>query len=1668
MKKSTSAFLLHKKILLLFGFLFCLGTAYTQVSIVCPDDIVVNNDLTECGANVSYIPPVGTGSGTNITTTRIAGPAPDSYFEVGTTEISYEVTNDEGDVSTCSFYITVNDTEDPVFQCPDDFSVNANQSSCSAVVTFDLPIATDNCGIFSIFQFGGLPSGSTFSVGEHYLDFTAYDLEGNQAFCRVILTVLDVDDPVISCPEDITVSASASCDAVVNYTAPVGTDGCSGVNTTLTSGIGSGGTFPLGTTIETYTVTDSYGNTATCSFNVTVVDNTPPVITCPSNITINIGSSGCSEIATYSMPVATDNCGAVTITQTQGLPSGSTFPTGYNVQKFLATDGAGNTATCQFTIFIQETVVPIITCPTDILVDNDPGECGAVVNYPNVIASDNCLDANSDLIAGLPSGSMFPLGITTVTYEVRDNSDNAATCSFTVEVLDSEAPVLACADVTASATSGGCDAVVTFSAPAATDNCLIDNVFQTGGPVSGSTFNVGSTAVEFTAMDDAGNETLCTFNIIVTDDEAPAITCPSDISMTIPGDECSTLLTYPDPIITDNCAAGNFIVISGPISGEVVNAGFHTVEFEATDAAGNTATCSFDITIAETEDPEFIDCPGDLVFTFDSSIGGICETVAIFDTPIASDCTDATVVQTGGLPSGDMFPGGISPVEFTATDAFGNTAVCTFNIIVQQADPIAITCPDDIVVAADAGTCEAMVTYDDPEDNDICSIATVTQTAGLPSGSVFPLGETIISYEITDLAGNTGTCSFTITVEDEEAPEITCPADINFTIPGDACSTVLTYNDPVITDNCAVGGFTVISGPQSGDVVDAGVYVVEIEATDAAGNTATCSFNVTIAETEAPVFIDCPDDLVFPTDPGLACEGIAIFNTPIASDCSDVSVVQTGGLPSGDVFPAGINPVEFTATDQFGNTAICTFNIILQPADPISISCPDDIVIAADAGTCSAVVNYDAPVTNDSCNIATVIQTAGLASGATFPEGETIITYEVTDLAGNSATCSFTITVVDEEAPEITCPGDILVNIPDGECEAIVTYAMPVATDNCTLSDLSLTSGLASGESFYAGVNTVTYTATDAAGNSETCSFTVSVIEAVPPTITCPEDIEVDNDAGICGAVVNYTAPVGDDNCGSATTALTAGLASGDEFPVGVTVVTYTVTDLSGNETSCSFNVTVNDVESPIFDCPENSTINSASDICGAVYTFDLPAAADNCTDPLLVSQIQGPVSGSTLALGETTFEFTTEDAYGNTATCSYTVTVIDATAPVFTDCPSDSTLYLAPETCTAIANYGNPLASDNCSVTISQTAGPSNGASLNPGTYNYEITAVDIAGNNTLCTFTFTVVDTISPVISCPADFETCDATPEFDIPTASDNCGIAEIIQIGGPEPGTTFPEGENTLIFAATDLSGNTDTCSFIITVLENAPTANAGPDETLCDETASVLNGNDPEGSAVLWTLVEGSGIIDSPNTAQTAISQLGEGANIFVYALDPETGCDVKSDTVTIYVEIGVNVIASPDKLIMFGSSTPLSASPSPAGGTFNWSPNVGLSCTDCENPVAAPGETTWYYVTYESAMGCTAVDSVLIRVFKELPNTITPDGDGVNDVWNIPEIENYPNAHVVIYNRWGNSVFESSGYRDPWDGTNDGKELPTGSYYYILDFKTSGMDNLNGTVNIIR
>ncbi len=146
--------------------------------------------------------------------------------------------------------------------------------------------------------------------------------------------------------------------------------------------------------------------------------------------------------------------------------------------------------------------------------------------------------------------------------------------------------------------------------------------------------------------------------------------------------------------------------------------------------------------------------------------------------------------------------------------------------------------------------------------------------------------------------------------------------------------------------------------------------------------------------------------------------------------------------------------------------------------------------------------------------------------------------------------------------------------------------------------------------------------------------------------------------------------------------------------------------------------------------------------------------------------------------------------------------------------------------------------------------------------------------------------------------------------------------------------------------------------------------------------------------------------------------------------------------------IGVDMSAGTDRTIGQGENTQLDGF---SIGTIDWSPTSGLNGNGVGDPIAAPSRTTVYTMTSEVA-GCTYTDQVIVEVVLRIipPNTFTPNGDGKNDTWEIPGMADYPGADVVIHDRWGQVVFRSNGYRDPWDGTNNGRALAVGTYYYHI------------------
>lgn len=164
------------------------------------------------------------------------------------------------------------------------------------------------------------------------------------------------------------------------------------------------------------------------------------------------------------------------------------------------------------------------------------------------------------------------------------------------------------------------------------------------------------------------------------------------------------------------------------------------------------------------------------------------------------------------------------------------------------------------------------------------------------------------------------------------------------------------------------------------------------------------------------------------------------------------------------------------------------------------------------------------------------------------------------------------------------------------------------------------------------------------------------------------------------------------------------------------------------------------------------------------------------------------------------------------------------------------------------------------------------------------------------------------------------------------------------------------------------------------------------------------------------------------------------------------GCVSDTAVKTIQVYALPKVDAGPDQLMQQGGAVKLQGS-ADATASVKWSPAAYLDNPAILTPLAGPPADQLYYLTATTANKCTAYDSVWIRILLNLrvPNAFSPNGDGVNDVWEIPGLNSYPDAVLQVFNRWGQKVFESKGYARPWNGMLNGQPLPVGTYYYVLD-----------------
>ena len=274
-----------------------------------------------------------------------------------------------------------------------------------------------------------------------------------------------------------------------------------------------------------------------------------------------------------------------------------------------------------------------------------------------------------------------------------------------------------------------------------------------------------------------------------------------------------------------------------------------------------------------------------------------------------------------------------------------------------------------------------------------------------------------------------------------------------------------------------------------------------------------------------------------------------------------------------------------------------------------------------------------------------------------------------------------------------------------------------------------------------------------------------------------------------------------------------------------------------------------------------------------------------------------------------------------------------------------------------------------------------------------------------------------------------------------------------------------------------SSSKDDCNIalsnMIVTFQPPPTAYAGPNKDVCSQDVSVpLNGQSTFGSTVLWTTSGTGKFLPSANVASPnyipSASDVQRGSVFLTFRVN-STLCESVTSNTTIKFIPPPTVSAGKGIYLLKGKTYRLNPEVNETNVHYLWSPNKFINNDTLKNPIITGAHDITYTLTVTDVRGCVSQDEITIKELDPLiiPNTFTPNNDGINDFWDIPALIKYPDVTVDIFNRYGQKVYHSTGYGSPWDGLYNGQQLPAGVFYYIINTKYQD-EIFSGYVTILR
>ncbi|TVR86203.1 MAG: HYR domain-containing protein, partial [Saprospirales bacterium] len=1439
--------------------------------------------------------------------------------DIGSDPRLFNSTDIDSAVVDMGAYEFQGEAEFPDLNC-DDISVFLDEVGEKELTDDQLVPDAESCGTLGI-SWSGFDSLSfdCSNTGTYIVSMVGTDSASlRMDSCQFELTVSDTIDPVVTC-SDATIDLDANGIATLevgdfNYFA---SSNCA--FDTLYVNNSEFSCSDVGTNIFEFVVTDINNNTTICSAEVEVINPFTPQVDCRDTSIVLVDTDMAIIEPGDIGEVIGSNCAIDSVwidMNSLGCPE-----VGPNTVQFFAVDITGKKDSCSSEITIVDEIVTMAQCKNLTVYLDSLGNASIQPEEvdDHSILSCSIIDSQLDKsdFSCMDVGE-FPV----ITLSFLDGDGTVGHCNSIVEVLDTIAPFVECEDVTIEIEPG--DAFVILDPDTLVGSDSFDACGIATSAVDKDTFflqDLGENTVELTVQDPSDNAVTC--SAVVTVEGCPPfnLDCPAPDTIYVESGCAIVNLNYESATSNDSPCPLEFSQL--PYWGQLLNPGVYTQLVSAEDPAGNTASCSFELTLKDTIPPT-VSCPEDGVVYVNEDCNGFLDDYT-GEVDANDNCGISQIVQ---MPSAgfSMTADDTTEVTITVFDQSDNSATCSFFIVAVDTISPTLQCDEDLIVRYVDGNCQEEVgdltSLANPEDNCVTSFTTVQDIA---ADFVISAGDELtVTLSVSNENGWSGSCEIPVMAVDTLEPQLTCLIDSDTVQVDIDCNASLgDYTGyAFVSDNClAPGDFAVSQSPAAGFNLSPGdEFSVNLVTSDNGQWEDSCQINIVVVHPFDPVLNCQTENIVREVGPQCLAEvGDLTSIATVSDNCltgDAFTIVQN--IPQDSMIGAGVSVnAVVNVSDTTGWSAQCS---VAVSAINESVFSWQDPLPTDDTLSCALGAEIISLTLSDFCDTLSVYPSADTTMGCMGIE-TLVFTWIFEDLSHSQ-----TIVFVDNTPPvwlTHPLPQDTTV-----ECDQIPAPVTLEAEDLCSEVNIEFEEEVL-GDTI-AGSYTLSrsWSAADHCGNEIDHQQLLTVVDLTPPTIACPDTVVIDADEHCSVTMPDLRAQVTvDDNCSAIPN------ISINQIPSqGLTVIVEEITvfavaiDEAGNSITCTFILKVENFgQDASIQCPEPVSVNAQEGDCYKFVEFEA-SFTQGCDGVVIVNDFNSGAEDASgvYPLGTTEVSFVLSQNGQPADSCVSSVEVLDVEVPELT-CPDDIAVDTDPDACLATGILpGEAWASSTCGNVLVSVDIPT---SLEIGLNTIVHTAEADNGQTAQCEQIVEVHDANPPSIDCPDDLTVqvdsgqCVASGvETGDATATSLCGEVEI-ESDAPE---IFSVGTTIVTYTATsdnDLEANCEqqvTITWMDAVEINCP-----------DDITKVLIGGDCEledldlGTPVLMPLCgdisignDAPGVFEAGITAVTHTATLPNGTELTcvqeVEVIDNYPISIVCPESLVFITEPGICEVVNPD------------------------------------------------------------------------------------------------------------------------------------------------------------